>query len=519
VNRTSRGPVLTLVALALTLSAIVPAQAAEESRVLPRPEKGLPTFTPSEAQAVLAQAKRKLRPDSKRQHSSKTLGTGPATDITMTLRDLSLAKFSLRGESRREADAILARPSDSGGDAFIPLTWPSEKPTTPRGHYCSPGPGVCIHWVGGSQSPQRVQATDSDSDDIPDYVETVSSTMSRVWDTETGTLGFRTPLPDNGIPADTDNPDDKVDVYLAELRSRGLYGYCVPDDEGDPSPQQAGYCVLDNDYANYGTAAFKALRATAAHEFFHAIQFGYDVGEDLWFMEGTATWMEDEVFDAVNDNYQFLATSPIRYPRTSLDYAADTFPYGSFIFFKYAGERRGVSIVRQFWESAEIGTRTSLQAIYDIVGPSEWTTFFTTFGSWNTLPLHSYSERAGYPPPTWWLKKTLTSSSPTTGWRSTSVGHLGAAPTLLTPGSTLALSRRVLVEVDAPNRSTGSAALLQRRFRDGHVTHTMITLNTSGNASTLVHFNRQTVSGIAVVMSNTNRYGPSRPFKVRASLR
>ena len=50
-----------------------------------------------------------------------------------------------------------------------------------------------------------------------------------------------------------------------------------------------------------------ALRVTAAHEFFHAIQFAYDVKEDLWFMEGSATWVEDEVYDSINDNYQFLA--------------------------------------------------------------------------------------------------------------------------------------------------------------------------------------------------------------------
>jgi hypothetical protein len=28
---------------------------------------------------------------------------------------------------------------------------------------------------------------------------------------------------------------------------------------------------------------------TAAHEFFHAIQYGYDVSEDPWLMESTAT--------------------------------------------------------------------------------------------------------------------------------------------------------------------------------------------------------------------------------------
>ncbi len=516
-KRTLRGPVVAFVALALALSATVHADAAKTSRVLPRPEKTLPTFTHSEAQDVLADAKSKLRKDTLRQRSRETLGNGPDTDITMTLRDLSLARSELSGAERREADAILARPSDNLNDDYV--RYPSDKPTTPRRHYCRAGQVVCVHWIGGATSPQRVNRTDSDSDGVPDYVETVYDTMLRVWNTETGTLGFKTPLPDSGTSTKPDNPDGRVDIYLADLRVYGLYGYCAPDDDDDNSPQQAGYCVLDNDYVDYGTAPFKALRATAAHEFFHTVQFAYDIGEERWFMEGSATWAEDEVFDAVNDNYQFLSESPIRYPREPLNSESESFQYGTFIFFKYAGERRGVSTVRKFWESAEIGSRTALQAIYGVVGASTWTGFFTTFGSWNTLPLHSYSERAGYPPPAWWLKKTLTSSSPTTGWKSTGVTHLATAPTLLTPGSTLSPSRRILVEVDAPNRSTGSAALLQRRFRDGHVTHTMISLNASGNASTLAYFNRKTVSGIAVIMSNTSRYSPSRPYKVRVSLR
>ncbi len=510
-NRTFRGPVVALVALALAFSVTVHADASKASRVLPRPEKKLPTFTHSEAQDVLAEAKRKLHRDPPRQRSRETLVASPDTDITMTLRDLALARTALSGAERQEADAILARPTDPGGDDFVDYDGRA------RGHYCQPSLVVCIHWV--TTGPERIKTADSSNNGVPDYVDTIYATMARVWDTETGTLGYREPLADDGTSSNAGNPNGKVDIYLADLRSRGLYGYCVPDGPNDNSLKQTGYCVLDNDYVNYGTEPFKAMRATAAHEFFHAIQFGYDMDEELWFMEGSATWMEDEVFDAVDDNYQFLATSPIRYPRTSLDYNADTFPYGSFIFFKYAGERRGTGIVKQFWESAEVGSRTALQAIFGVVGPSAWPEFFTTFGSWNTLPLHSYSERAGYPPATWWLRKTLTAGSATTGLHSTSVGHLADAPTLLTPGSTLAPSKRILVEIDGPNSSTGATALLQRRFRDGHVTHTMIPLNASGNASTLVHFNRKTISGMAVIMSNTNRYGPARPFKLRARLR
>ena len=53
-------------------------------------------------------------------------------------------------------------------------------------------------------------------------------------------------------------------------------------------------------------ALFGALQVTAAHEYFHLVQFGYDINEDGWIMESTATWAEDEVFDSINDNAQYL---------------------------------------------------------------------------------------------------------------------------------------------------------------------------------------------------------------------
>ena len=44
------------------------------------------------------------------------------------------------------------------------------------------------------------------------------------------------------------------------------------------------FCVLDNDFARaqFGRAPMDTLRVTAAHEFFHAIQFNYDYREDRW---------------------------------------------------------------------------------------------------------------------------------------------------------------------------------------------------------------------------------------------
>ena len=61
----------------------------------------------------------------------------------------------------------------------------------------------------------------------------------------------------------------------------------------------------------------QSAQVTAAHEFFHAIQFAYDYGEDAWMLEATATWMEERVFDKVNDNRQYLPAGQVADPMTS----------------------------------------------------------------------------------------------------------------------------------------------------------------------------------------------------------
>ena len=211
------------------------------------------------------------------------VGDGVDTDITMTLRDLYLARPELTGSDRRDANEMLSRGRVSyGDDDPITLSTPSSR--------CSAQ--FCVHYRPGAgrRSRRRRRRSNTTLGD--------PRARPRVRD---GTLGYRKPgLRRPAVPT-TDNPDGRFDVFLGDIARQGLYGYCSPDgaepDNGDG--RAPAFCVLDNDYARsqYGIEPINSLRVTAAHEFFHAIQFAYDVNEDLWFMEGTATWVEDEVYD------------------------------------------------------------------------------------------------------------------------------------------------------------------------------------------------------------------------------
>ncbi len=418
-----------------------------------------------------------------------------AYDLTMTLRDLHLARPALTGADRRAANRLLSRSTPA---AQAQATSAAAALTV----RCSTH--FCVHY--GTTTTTA-------------WATTTLVTLEHVWGQEVPMMR-RQPLADGGSAGDDTNPDNRVDVFLEDIGLEGYYGYCTTDDETGAS-QVSAYCALDDDFARNqfgGANPLNSLRVTAAHEFFHAIQFAADVTEDVWFMEGSATWVEDVVYDNINDNYQYLPTSLIRHPRTSLDYSGGGYPYGSFIFFTYATARHGATTVRRFWDMA-VGQRTSLQAIRAVIGASAWPAFLTTFGSWNTLPLHSYQERAGYPSPVWWLRRTLNPGAATTGWHSVGISHLGSSAMLVAPGKHVPLRKHLLVNIDGPPKASGTAALLQRRFRNGRVTHTMIKLGANGNGRTLVQFNRRVLSSIAVVVANTNRYGQARVFRVRTSLR
>lgn len=492
--RTFRGPVIALVALALALSAPLSAGAAKGSRVPPPPDRSQGEFTRSEAQGVLARAKRQLRPDARRVRARKPVGHAAETDITMTLRDLYLARSVLTGSDRRDADEMLSRSRvfTDGTTDPITVSTPSTQCST---HFC-------VHY---RPAPMTQSTTTA-------QVQTTLNTLEAVRGFETGSLGYRTPVADTPVVPTVDNPDARFDVFLGDIANEGLYGYCAPDG-GRPDTNDgraAAFCVLDNDYAQaqYGTAPLNSLRVTAAHEFFHAIQFAYDVYEDIWFMEGTATWVEDEAYDAINDNYQYLNYSPIRYPRTAADYTPGLHRYGAFLFFKYAAERfRARDVIRQFWEYADAPRhRYSLQAIRAVVAARQtsWPSFFSVFASWNTLPNGSYSERTSYPRPVLTLTKTLSRKARTTNWRSVNLPHLSSSSIRVAPNARLKPRSKLIVEVNAPDLSHGSTALLQRRYRNGAVSHAMMPLNASGNGRLQIPFNRKVLASVTIVVSNTS---------------
>ncbi|HWQ82926.1 MAG TPA: hypothetical protein VN363_00075 [Anaerolineales bacterium] len=117
-------------------------------------------------------------------------------------------------------------------------------------------------------------------------------------------------------------PGNRYPVRVTSLNP-GLYGFVstsgdnagLVGDNQDTSWNEgdayASCMVLNQDYTDFPGSPLTALDATAAHEFNHAIQYGLGALHghnipDPVFIEGGATWMEDETFDEANDNYNYL---------------------------------------------------------------------------------------------------------------------------------------------------------------------------------------------------------------------
>ncbi len=301
--------------------------------------------SPAAAEAALAEAEQALAPQP---------GPGPEPDATLALNALAAAVPALDRRERREARALLARPTDGAADE-LQNGYPAGAPvvSAASAHFCA-------FWVDSPEFVDAPDLTDSDGDGVPDYVEAMLeiAELSRTVEVAPGALGWAPPKPDDdGCGSD---PSVRADVYLKQLGSAGLFGYEAPDAGQGTARSQFGYMVLDDDYApqEYGSYAdpLDPARVTFAHEFNHLLQQNYDSFQDVWMFESTATWAEEFVFGEVDDYVAFLPAfagdpgSPI----TDVRGGRGLKVYGAAVWNHWLSGRYGVDAVRRAWEVSDL---------------------------------------------------------------------------------------------------------------------------------------------------------------------
>jgi hypothetical protein len=431
-------------------------------------------------------------------------------DATIILRDLALRLDGLTATERGTADAILARPTDSGDPLGNAWTVP-EATGSPD---C--GPNICIHWASGTGGDAPAATDTTPANGIPDYVDQALVIAENVWSTEVGTMGYRAPLSD--VTSTNHGPDGKLDIYLTNLGPQ-LYGYCTTDDPGLATPgtfTASAYCVVDNNFTEpvfQNHTPIQNLKVTLAHEFFHAVQFAYDIGEDTWLMEGTATWMEDQVYDSINDNRQYLQNSQLKYPWIPLDHSANCcFQYGSWIWFRFLSETIGPGVIQQIWNRADAAPGGpddySTQAISHVLA-AHGTTFrkkFASFAVWNKISRQRYSEgKAGrYPTPVGSGSFALGAKNTSTGWLAVKLKHMSSIYVTFKPGRSDGPRAHLTVQFDGPRYGFGPEGRLMVFSRSGAVTVKSYKLNRSGDGSLRVGFGRGHVARVVLIEINAS---------------
>ena len=298
------------------------------------------------------------------------------------------------------------------------LTTFFQRPSSQRTHP-SPSGRFLIHYdVSGTHA---VSTEDNDSNGVPDYVDETAAVFDHSWDREIGELGYLPPPEDS---------DGIYDIHIQQLGLQGVYGLTFPTG----STTSSSYIQIDNDFTDniYQTRGLDGLRVTAAHEFFHAIQFAYYAPFDAaWWQELTATWMEDVIYDDINDYYQYQ-TFFFQDPGTSLDDSpfVGLQPFAASVFAHHLEQVYGINTIRDTWES--LGTRTpSTYEIEDIdtALPKGLSSILPRFIVWNYLTGNRhvagyYEEGASY---TEISPRQITPTSGGTISGSVNIDHLSSA--------------------------------------------------------------------------------------------
>ena len=201
-------------------------------------------------------------------------------------------------------------------------------------------------------------------------IEDYEASLEQAWLTEIDSFNWADP-PTTQLAED--EIDGKYHVRIDAL-GPGLYGFVSsvgtyageaengpfpgdnPNTSWDDLDADASCMGLNQDYTGFPSPPQESLDSTTGHEFNHSLQFGYGalsgtVPDDS-FIEGGATWMEDEVFDDANDNWNYLYPD---FDSSMGEHEGDIYAY--WLTFRGLTERFGANtpggaeqVMQDFWE-------------------------------------------------------------------------------------------------------------------------------------------------------------------------
>ena len=211
---------------------------------------------------------------------------------------------------------------------------------------------------------------DDDANGVPDYVDFMRQTFDDIDVIDFGEDNFNyvKPPSDDWYYNQENGGSHHFDVYIYEL-DPGYYGFVAAEDyaqntgdeltrgdnENSVNVEETNAFVswmgMRNNYSDFPGVETSIIEVTSAHEFYHAIQYGYDGWERNWIKEASAVWMEEVHYDHINDCYQYLSLF-FGSPELGPNYETLRM-YGSYIYVMYLVDNHfGVEFVKSFWENS-----------------------------------------------------------------------------------------------------------------------------------------------------------------------
>ncbi len=175
--------------------------------------------------------------------------------------------------------------------------------------------------------------------------------MERSWYVEIDSMGYYAP-PFDGTAGGDSLYDVYIDVPL---------GYAAMEEPSSQYPDRpyamTSYIDIGNDLRipRYPLDPLPFCKATCSHELFHACQFVfmgqigiYDEDYTVWLLESSSNWIEESVWDELNDVYYYL-NSYLPVSEQSLYHEDGRHMYASWIWNQYLSENYGRDILYSIW--------------------------------------------------------------------------------------------------------------------------------------------------------------------------
>jgi|GEM_PF-6768846 len=189
-----------------------------------------------------------------------------------------------------------------------------------------------IFWINqGSDAPPK---TDINSNNTPDFIDSVAYYLDYAYEMQIDSLGFTSPIIFDPESADPDTLVYKV--YVKDLKS--TYGRV--SNTAVINGRKTTAMELDNDFQSPSmmSKGYNGIKVTTMHEFHHSVQAISDLdGQSRKFSESSATYMEYRFFPEIKDYLQYISGN--HYPNNSylvLPTPLSGFPFLSYDIYGYA---------------------------------------------------------------------------------------------------------------------------------------------------------------------------------------